>query len=89
MLHISGNFVGQGTRAVPVGDPLKQKVVLLREGFLSEEIRGAYQAWNVRDGALQNEADRSILKRCKSPREAFGHLQKWYDPQCEVVTQKL
>ena len=69
MLDISGHFVGQGTRAVPVGDPLKQRAALLREGFLSEEIRGAYQAWNVIDGALQSEVDRSILKRCKSPRE--------------------
>ena len=38
MLDISGHFVGQGTRVVPVGDPLKQKVVILREGFSSEEI---------------------------------------------------
>ena len=56
---------------VPVGDPLKQKAVLLREGFASEDIREAYQAWNFIDGTLRNEADRSILKRCKSPREAF------------------
>ena len=72
---------------VPVGDPLKQRAVLLREGFSSEEIRGAYQAWNFIDGALQSEADRSILKRCKSPREAFDHLEKWYDPESKVVTQ--
>ena len=45
MLDISGHFVGQGTRVVPVGDPLKLRaVLLLREGFPSEEIRGAYQA---------------------------------------------
>ena len=45
MLDISGHFVGQGTQVVPVGDPLKQgAVLLLREGFPSEEIRGAYQA---------------------------------------------
>ena len=42
---------------VPVGDPLKQRAVLLREGFSSEEIRGAYQAWNFIDGGLQSEAD--------------------------------
>ena len=68
MLDISGHFVGQGTRVVPVGGTLKQKAVLLREGFSGEEIRGAYQAWNYIDGALQSEADRSILKRCKSTR---------------------
>ena len=44
MLDIYDHFVGQRVRAVPVGDPLKQKAVLLREGFSPEEIRGAYQA---------------------------------------------
>ena len=89
MLDISGHFVGQETQVVPVGAPLKQKkAVLLREGFSSEEIRGAYEAWNFIDGPLQSEADRSILKRCKSPREAFDHVEKWYDPESEVATQK-
>ena len=74
---------------VPVGDLLKQKAVLLWEGFSSEEIRGAYQAWNLKDGVFQSEADRSILKRCKSPRYALDHLEKWYDPEREVATQKL
>ena len=74
---------------VPVGDPLKQRAVLLREGFSREEIRGAYRAWNFIDGAPQNKADRSILKSCKSPREDFDHFEKWYDPESEVVTQKL
>ena len=78
MLDISGHFVGQGTRVVRVGDPLKQRAVLLRKGFSSEEIGGAYQAWNFIDGAVQSEADRSIQRRCKSPREAFDHLEKWY-----------
>ena len=89
LLGIAGHFVGQGTQVVPVGDPLKQKAVLLREIFSSEEIRGAYQAWNFIDGALQSEVDRSILKRYKSAREAFDHLEKWYDPESEVATQKL
>ena len=44
MPDISDHFVGQRVRAVPVGDPLKQKVVLLREDFSREEIRGAYRA---------------------------------------------
>ena len=66
MLDTSGPFVGQRIRVVPVGDPLKQKAVLLWEGFSSEEIRGAYQSWNVIDGAFHSEADRSILKKCKS-----------------------
>ena len=30
MLDISGHFVGQRTRVVPVGDPLKHKTVLLQ-----------------------------------------------------------
>ena len=89
MLDISGHFVGQMTRAIPLEDPLKQRAVLLREGFSDEEIRGAYQAWNLIDETLQSEADRSILKRCKSPREAFDHLEKWCDPESEVATQKL
>ena len=76
MLDISGHFVGQVTRVVPVGDQPKQKAVLLREGFPSEEIRGTYQTWNFIDGALQSEANRSILKRCKSPRQAFNYLEK-------------
>ena len=42
MLDISGHFVGQAARVVPVGDPLKQRTVLSREGFSSEEIRGVY-----------------------------------------------
>ena len=66
MLDISGYFVVQGTRVVPVRDPLKQRAVLLQGGFSSEEIRGAYQALDFIDGALQSETDRSILKRCKS-----------------------
>ena len=90
MLGIFGHFVGQGTRAVvTVGDPLKQKAVLLREGFSSEEIRGAYQAWNFIDGALPSGADRSTYKRYKSPREAFDYLEKWYGPESKVATQKL
>ena len=44
MLDITAHFVDQGMRAVPVGDPLKEKAVLLQEGFSNEEIRGAYQA---------------------------------------------
>ena len=89
MLDISGHFKGQGTRVVLVGDPLKQEAILLREGFSSEEIIGAYQAWNFTDEALRSEVDGSILRRCKSPREAFDHLEKWYDPESEVETQKL
>ena len=58
-------------------------------GFSSEESRGAYQAWGFIDGALQSEGDRSILKRCKSTRETFDHLEKWYDAESEVATQKL
>ena len=62
MLDITAHFVDQGMRAVPVGDPLQQKAVLLQESFSNEEIRSAYQAWNFIDAALQSEADRSILK---------------------------
>ena len=86
VLDTSGYFVGQGARVVPVGDPLKQRAVVLREDFLSEEIRGAYQVWNFIEEGLQSEADRSILKRCKSPREAFDHLEKWCDPESGVAT---
>ena len=89
MLDISDHFVGQRVRAVPVGDPLKQKVVLLREDFSPKEIRGAYQAWNFLDAALQSDEDRAILKRCRSPSEVFEFLGKWYDPENEVATQHL
>ena len=89
MLDITAHFVDQGTRAVPVGDPLKQKAVLLQEVFSNDEIRTAYQAWNLIDAALQSESDRSILKRCKSPREVFERLKKWHDPDSEVATQRL
>ena len=89
MLDITAHFVDQGTRAVPAGDPLKQKAVLLQEGFSNEEIRSANQAWNFIDAALQSESDRSILKRCKSPREVFERLEKWHDPDSEVATQRL
>ena len=41
------------------------------------------------DGALQSEADVSILKRCKSPREVFDYLEKWYDPESEGATPEL
>ena len=75
MLDITAHFVDQGMRAVPVGDPLKQKAVLLQEGFSNEEIRGAYQAWNFINAALQSNADRSRLKRCKSPRAVFERLE--------------
>ena len=89
MLDITAHFVDQGMRAVPVGDPLKQKAVLLQEGFSNDEIRTAYQAWNFIDAALQSESDRSILKRCKSPREVCERLEKWHDPDSEVATQRL
>ena len=89
MLDICDHFVGQGMRMIPVGDPLKPKAVLLQEGFSNEEIRGAYQAWNFIDAALQSEADRAILKRCRSPREAFERLEKWHDPESEMATQRL
>ena len=89
MLDITDHFVGRGMRAVPVGDPLKQKAVLLQEGFSNEEIKGAYQAWHFIDAALQSDSDRSILKRCKSPREVFERLEKWHDPDSEVATQRL
>ena len=81
MLDITAHFVDQGMRAVPAGDPLKQKAVLLQEG--------AYQAWNFIDAALQSNVDRSILKRCKSPREVFERLEKWHDPDSEVAMQRL
>ena len=89
MLDIFGHFVGQGTRVVLVTDPLKQKAVLLRKGFSSEEIRGVCQAWTFIEGAFQSEADKSILKRCKSPREAVDHLEEWFDPESEVAIHKL
>ena len=63
-------------RIVPLGDPFKQKVALLREGFSNEKIRVAYQAWKFIDAALQSKADRAILERCRSPREVFESLEK-------------
>ena len=90
MLEITDDhFVAQGMQMVPVGDPLKQKAVLLREGFSNEEIRGAYQAWNFMDAALQSEVNRAILKRCRSPREVFERLKKWHGPESKVATQRL
>ena len=62
MLEISDHSVGQRARAVPVRDPLKQKAVLLREGFSPENIGGAYQAWKFLDAALQSEGDRTLLE---------------------------
>ena len=76
VLDIFDHFGGQGMRIVPVGDPLKTKAALLREGFSNEEIRGAYQAWKLLDAAPQSKADRAILKRCRSPREVFESLEK-------------
>ena len=46
-----------------------------------------YQAWNFLETALQSEGDKAILKRCRSPREVFEFLGKWYDPENEVATQ--
>ena len=62
--------------------------MLLQKGFSHEKIRGACQAWNFLDAALQSEEDRAILKRCRSPREVFEFLAKWYDPENEVATQQ-
>ena len=89
MLDISDHFVGQRVRAVPVGDALKQKPMLLWEGVLPEEIKGAYQAWNFLGVSLKSEEDRAILKRCRSPRDAFEFVGKWYDPENEVATHQL
>ena len=77
----SGDTSGTSRRSAKAGDSA------VPESFSSEEIRRSYQAWNFIDGALQSEANRSILKRCKSPKEAFDHLEKGYDPESEVVTQ--
>ena len=38
---------------------------------------------------LQSEENRVILKRCRSPRELFEFLGKWYDLENEVATQHL
>ena len=89
MLDIFDHFVGQRVRAVPVGDPHKQKAVLLREGFSPEYIRGAYQAYNFLDAALHSKEDRATLKRCRSPREVFKFLGKCHDPEYEVATQHI
>ena len=62
---------------VSVRDLLKQKAILLLEGFSNEEIRGAYHVvWNLIDGVLQSEVGRSILRRCKSPRDVFDYIEK-------------
>ena len=44
---------------------------------------------NFIDAALQSEADRAILKICRSPREIFERLEMWHDPESEVATQRL
>ena len=41
------------------------------------------------DAALQSEEDKTILKRCRLPREVFKFLGKCYDPENEVATQHL
>ena len=41
------------------------------------------------DTALQSDEDRAILKRCRSPRELFEFIGKWYDPENEVATHHL
>ena len=71
MLDISGNFLSQGARVVPVGDPLKQKTVLLEGGGSSEEIRGTYQAWNSIGRALQSEVHRSIYDAMQVTERSF------------------
>ena len=81
--------MARGYEQYPVGDPLKQKAVLSLEGFLPEEIRGAYQAWNLLDATLQSDEDRAILKRCRSLRDVFEFLGKRYDPENEVASQHL
>ena len=69
-LDTSDHLVGDRVRALPLGDPLRQKAVLLRGGGGSpDETRGAYRAWNVLDAVLQSEEDIAILKRCRSPKE--------------------
>ena len=40
MLDISCHFLGQGTRVAPVGDPLKQGIVLFREAFQVRKSEG-------------------------------------------------
>ena len=89
MLDIFDHFVDQRVREVPVGDPLKQEAVLLRESFLPKEIRGAYQAWSFLDAALESEDDRAILKRCRPPREVVKFVGKWFDLKIEVATLHL
>ena len=49
---------------------------VVKEGFSSDEIKGAYQAWISIDRALQSEVDGSIVKRYESPRAAFNHVEK-------------
>ena len=41
------------------------------------------------DATLQSEEDKATLKRCRSPREVFKYLGKWYDLENEVATQHL
>ena len=57
MLDISDHLVGQMVRAVPVGDPRKQKAVPLREVFLREEMRDRLSFKNTKTGSVNNSSN--------------------------------
>ncbi|CAN0106889.1 unnamed protein product, partial [Pylaiella littoralis] len=83
------HFVGEGTRAVPVGDSAKRKGDVLRVGFTTAEIREARLALTFLGESLKNEDDKAVLQRFKSLREAFEYLEQFYDPESETATQRL
>ena len=79
MLDISDHFVGQRVKAVPVGDPLKQKAVLLRDVFLPEETRGVGRSTSERGGQSNPDTmqvtERSFRtsRKMVRPRKRGGH----------------
>lgn len=42
-------FVGKGHRSVPGGDPLKNRQMLLDEGFTDDEVNNEGTFWNFLD----------------------------------------
>ncbi|CAN0184264.1 unnamed protein product, partial [Scytosiphon promiscuus] len=87
-LYLDEVFIGS-QYPVPVADPKKSRLDLLREGHSEQSIELGFQAWNFLVAALPNEPERLILFRYTSAKRAFEALEAKYNPTSEGIRQKL
>lgn len=78
-------FEGQGV----MPDTTKTRSSLLQEGFLGAQITASFQAFQYLSASIIGSADKAIIRRCKSPREALEQLDSVHKPETQGAIQNL